>query len=79
MFDRLCQIQHLRTLWQRTVFIINRYVPPSIHQLIASTPLPNFDGNAFSEAYQMSMSAIECPLNATGRLVQAATLLDITT
>ena len=52
-------------------------------QWIASsinTPLPNVNGSAFAEAYQMSMSA-QFPLNVTGWhvCIQAATLLEITT
>ena len=51
--------------------------------IIISTPLPNVDGASFVESCFWGLSYIHkcpgCSLNATSWLVQAATLLEITT
>ena len=47
----LGKTHHLRTLWQRTVFIVNGQLHLlNLVQLITSTPLPNVDRSAFAEA-----------------------------
>ena len=67
-FAKTC---HFHTLWQGTVFIVNKYIAPSINQLLTSTALPKVDRSVFlrvvSEICQMFMSAqvsTECHLLA---------------